>query len=65
MSRGGNSWQQCRQPAPARALMQVRQAAQPSHRHHLLLCHMQDSTRGTQAPTMTRTSLDLGSGVAS
>jgi hypothetical protein len=33
--------------------------------HHLPLCHTQDSTRGTQAPSTTRTSLDLDSGVAS
>jgi hypothetical protein len=40
-------------------------AARPSHRHHLPLCHTQNSAQGTQAPSTTRTSLDLGSGVAS
>jgi hypothetical protein len=73
MSRGNNSWRPCRRPAPARALMQVWLAMQPSHRHHLPLCrtqdstrgHTQDSTLGTQAPSTTHTSLDLGSGVAS
>jgi hypothetical protein len=63
-SRGNNSWRPCWWPAPARALMQVWQAAEPSHHHHLQLCHTQDSTRGTQAPSTMRTSLDLGSGVA-
>jgi hypothetical protein len=63
-SRGNNSWRPCRQPAPSRALMQVRLAAQPSHHHHLPLCHTQDSTWGTQAPSTTCTSLYLVSGVA-
>jgi hypothetical protein len=65
MSRRNNSWRPCRQPTPARALMQIWPAARPSHRHHLPLCHTQDSAWGTQAPSTTRTSLDLGSGVAS
>jgi hypothetical protein len=50
MSRGNNSWRPFNGPPPTRALMQVWQAAQSSQRHHLLLCHTQDSTRGTQAP---------------
>jgi hypothetical protein len=64
-SRRNNSWRPSGRPSPARALMQVLLVACPTHRHHLPLCHTQDSTRGTQAPSTTRTSLDLGSGVAS
>jgi hypothetical protein len=64
-SRGNNNWRPCRRPAPARALMQAWPTALPSHHHHLPLCRTQDSARGTQEPSTTRTDPDLGSGVAS
>jgi hypothetical protein len=39
-----------KQMAPTRALMQVCPAAQPSHRHHLQLCHTQASPEALKHP---------------
>jgi hypothetical protein len=45
-----NSWRPCRRPAPIRALMLVWPAAQPSHRHHLLLRHTQAQPEALKHP---------------
>jgi hypothetical protein len=40
----------CKQLALARALMWVCPAAQPSHQHHLQLCHTQASPKALKHP---------------
>jgi hypothetical protein len=40
----------CKQLAPTRALIRVCPATQPSHRHHLQLCHTQASLEALKHP---------------
>jgi hypothetical protein len=40
----------CKQLIPTGALMRVCPAAQPSHQHHLQLCHMQASPEALKHP---------------
>jgi hypothetical protein len=45
-----HSWRPCKQLTPTRALMLVRPAARPSHRHHLPLCHTQAQPKALKYP---------------
>jgi hypothetical protein len=44
------SWLSCKQLAPTRVLMRVCPVAQPSHQHHLPLCHTQAQPEALKHP---------------